>query len=249
LRHHVIIFGLLSILAACAYGAQRTVLLPAAAKVSPEIRAHVQSFEEICIPFALHETELTLADDMALNSRKMLELGYEKFNRSRNCMSRTDIKWHPTQEFQLTGGEGVDIEMIWPKERSNPRVPGGSCAYAFPAGLADLTEIAAALSQDDSRWEAGKNSQNGIRNSSKISNPQFTVFDGIKARKIYSPTGQYDESLLQLFDAESGLTFTLNRRFQYDQQSDTRSDEVVMLKVKGENHDGQWAPFMPINCP
>ena len=236
-------------LAACAYGAQRAVLLPAAAKVSPEIRAHIQNFEEICIPFALHETSLTKKEDMDLNSRQMTELGYETFKRPRNCMAASDALWHATQEFKLASDESVDVVMIWPQKRADPLVPGGSCAYAFPEDVVEITQITTALKNDDERWGPLRPIGALSSKSEKISKPQFTVFAGMSERKHFGYSGQRSETLLQLFDIQSGLTFTVNRRFQYDDKTDSVSDEAIVLKVKGENHDGQWAPFMPINCP
>ncbi len=163
---------------ASAENERASVLLSDAEGLPETFVQNIRDFEDICLPFIFHETELQRDADMAFYQKEITALAFEPMKYKLGQYRYQRARFQTVQAFTSAAAAAApktELSLVWSSDRTEQKRPAHSCRLKFSAETSGMTRLWEKLQGDDKAWQK----------SSQINT--FKVYDGVSMTSINAP--------------------------------------------------------------
>ncbi len=174
MRHFLIlpVCFLMGMQTASAENERASVLLSDAEGLPETLVQNIRDFEDICLPFIFHATELQRDADLAFYRKKITDLAFEPMKYKLGQYGYQRVRFQTVQAFASSANSKTILSLAWNADLTDQKKPADSCRLKFSAETSGVTRLWKKLQEDDEAWQK----------SSQINT--FKVYDGVSTRLI-----------------------------------------------------------------
>lgn len=208
----ILILGL--VVSAFAMPASAELLTPEGGFQDPRTAETFKAFEDICLPFALHKSELPLAQNIAHHQKMMTERGYGDGQIVQNPYKDFPVGAHTITYSSLTM-QGSKVQLIFKPLLPNQVAPYGgiSCEVAMDYDANIEGDLAERLKRQEPDWKNSTYQTNMDLNPNPNPNPNLKWYLAQGGNEKPPEGNSFKGQTFTVFTGTENVEIDLNKKY------------------------------------